>query len=89
MQIEIITATRYSVADFQKKSALGQSLERLVDPTIGVRLVIENKRGLPAVYNDGIAASRAGNILVCMHDDVWIDDYCSPSALSMGLPHTT
>ena len=40
MQIEIITATRYSVANFQKKSALGQSLERLVDPTISVRLVI-------------------------------------------------
>ena len=85
MQIEIITATRYSVADFQKKSALGQSLERLADPTIGVRLVIENKRGLPAVYNDGIAAAGAGNILVFMHDDVWIDDYFFAQRIIDGL----
>lgn len=85
MQIEIITATRYSVADFQKKSALGQSLERLADTNISLRLVVDNKRGLPSVYNDGIAAAGAGNILVFMHDDVWIDDYFFAQRIIDGL----
>src|SRR5450432_4438741 len=85
MQIEIISATRYSLADFQKKSELGQSLERMADPAIGLRLVIENKRGLPAVYNDSIAAAGAGNILVFMHDDVWIDDYFFAQRVIDGL----
>ena len=48
MQIEIIAATRYSVAGFQKNSALGQSVERPADPQIGLRLVIHSKRGLTA-----------------------------------------
>lgn len=85
MQIEIITATRYSVADFQTKSALGQSLERMANPNIGLRLVVGNKRGLPAVYNDGLAAAGADSILVFMHDDVWIDDYFFVQRLLDGL----
>ena len=85
MQIEIITATRYSVADFQTKSALGQSLERMADPSIGLRLMVENKRGLPAVYNDCLAAAGADSILVFMHDDVWIDDYFFAQRLMDGL----
>jgi GT2 family glycosyltransferase len=85
MQIEIIAATRFSVADFQKKSALGLSLERMADPQIGLRLVIENKRGLSAVYNDGLAAAGADSILVFMHDDVWIDDYFFAQRLIDGL----
>jgi GT2 family glycosyltransferase len=85
MQIEIITATRYSVADFQAKSALGQSLQRMADPHISLRLAVENKRGLPAVYNDCLAAAGADNILVFMHDDVWIDDYFFTQRLIDGL----
>jgi GT2 family glycosyltransferase len=85
MQIEIITATRYSLADFQTKSALGQSLERMADPHIALRLIVENKRGLPAVYNDGLAAAGADSILVFMHDDVWIDDYFFAQRLIDGL----
>jgi GT2 family glycosyltransferase len=85
MQIEIITATRYSVADFQIKSALGQSLERMADPHISLRLAVENKRGLPAVYNDSMAAAGADNILVFMHDDVWIDDYFFTRRIIEGL----
>jgi GT2 family glycosyltransferase len=85
MQIEIITATRYSLADFQTKSALGQSLERMADPHIALRLIVENKRGLPAVYNDCMAAAGADNILVFMHDDVWIDDYFFVQRIIAGL----
>lgn len=38
------------------------------------RIGCENQRGLPEVYNERIVASDAGDILVFVHDDVWIDD---------------
>lgn len=74
--IEIITATRLTENDFWNTSALGISLRRLGD---GGRLFacvfFENKRGLSEVYNARIAAVEGGDILVFIHDDVWIDDY--------------
>ncbi len=73
--IEIISATRQTGEAFSKDSALGVSLRRLAfDKDIVARVAFENRTGLPAVYNAGIAAARPGSILVFMHDDVWIED---------------
>jgi len=74
--IEIISATRLSESDFWGKSALGISLRRLAhDDRLTARLAFANRRGLPEIYNTRISAGNSKDILVFIHDDVWIDDY--------------
>jgi len=73
--IEVITATRLSEQDFWNTSALGISLKRI---GYGNNLVLgaafNNKRGLSSLYNDYITADTGNDIIVFIHDDVWIDD---------------
>lgn len=74
--IEIVSATLKSEKDFKEKTALGVSLKRLAfDRRITARVTFQNTAGLPAVYNRAIEAPDAAEILVFIHDDVWIDDY--------------
>lgn len=73
--IDIISATRLSSRDFWAKSALGQSLKRMAnDQRIRARISFCNRKGLPEVYNSRIAAPDRRDMLVFVHDDVWIDD---------------
>lgn len=74
--IEIISATRKPESEFWKGTALGNSLRRLEhDKRLVPHVAFANKRGLPEIYNARIKASGGGDILVFVHDDVWIDDY--------------
>jgi len=72
--IEIVSATRFNAADFAAKSALGQSLARLKDDRLVARIACDNRRGLPELYSAAIADAGAADMVVFMHDDVWIDD---------------
>lgn len=84
--IEIVSATRMSENDFWSKSALGISLRRLAyDSRIFAHIALENKRGLPEIYNERINASDAQPILVFIHDDVWIDDFFFVDRILQGL----
>lgn len=38
-------------------------------------ITFTNQRGLPEIFNERIAAQSSSEILVFIHDDVWIDDY--------------
>ncbi|MEP7157300.1 MAG: glycosyltransferase [Betaproteobacteria bacterium] len=74
--VEIVSATRLSEEEFWERSALGQSLACFAhDPCFATRISFENKRGLPELYNESIRASAAHDILVFVHDDVWLNDY--------------
>lgn len=74
--IEVVSATRRSQESFWKESALGQSLRRLAhDQRLVPRIAFENRRALPAVYNERIEAADPADLLVFVHDDVWLDDY--------------
>ena len=74
--IEIVAATRLLEQEFWNRSALGISLRRLAQDTrLVARIAYANQRGLPEIYNARIAAAGAEDVLVFMHDDVWIDDY--------------
>jgi GT2 family glycosyltransferase len=74
--IEIVSATRHSKTQFWSQTALGTSLKRLqFDNRISARISFENRKGLPDVYNQRLMASDSPDILVFIHDDVWIDDY--------------
>lgn len=74
--IEIVSATRLTEQEFWNRSPLGWSLRRLGrDTRLGARIAFANSRGLPAVYNERITSPDKADILVFIHDDVWIDDY--------------
>lgn len=69
-----VSATRLNEKDFWTKSLLGRSLRpRLNQSTITCRIAFDNTRGLPEVYNEAIREERT-NILVFLHDDVWLED---------------
>lgn len=74
--IEIVSATRLSRDEFLAKSALGISLRRLSrDNRLRGAIAFSNSGGLPAIYNARITAPDGSDVVVFMHDDVWIDDY--------------
>jgi GT2 family glycosyltransferase len=74
--IEIVSATRRAEKNFWEESALGQSLRRLaLDTRLIPHVAYSNSRGLPEIFNARIAAADRSDILVFIHDDVWIDDY--------------
>lgn len=84
--IEIVSATRLSQQEFVEKSALGLSLRRLQgDKRLRATVAFANSRGLPEVYNSRIQAADGREVLVFMHDDVWIDDYFLPERVLEGL----
>ena len=84
--IEIISATRLSEKDFLNNSALGISLDRLSqDRRLIKHIAYNNQRGLPDVFNTRIDAADGHDILVFIHDDVWIDDYFFADRVIVGL----
>ncbi len=73
--IEIVSATRLSESEFWNKAALGISLLRLAKVTrLVANISFENRLGLADVFNARINAEESQDILVFIHDDVWIDD---------------
>lgn len=84
--IDIVSATRLSERDFWNASALGLSLQRLEhDRRFVPRLTFANQRGLPEIYNARIVAGDSAEMLVFIHDDVWIDDYFLANRIIDGL----
>lgn len=74
--IDLVCATRLTSDEFWGRSALGLSLRRMAhDDRLKARVFYENRRGLPALYNERIAAPDAAPVLAFIHDDVWLDDY--------------
>jgi hypothetical protein len=86
VKVEIISATRKSAAEFAARSALGRSLHRLLfDRSLVARVTVENKTGLPELYNGVLATIPDDSIAVFMHDDVWIDDHFFTQRIAEGL----
>lgn len=75
--IKIVAATTFSEADFLQRTPLGLSIQRLqFDKRISIQIRLENQEGLSTIYNDAITSDDDSEILLFIHDDVWIDDYC-------------
>ena len=84
--VEIVSATKLSETEFWNKSALGISLKRLSqDGRFIPHIAFENKLGLPEIFNERIDAPFGPEILVFIHDDVWIDDYAFFDRVLAGL----
>lgn len=73
--IDVVSATRRSRDDFWTHSALGCSLKRFSqDPRIICHIEYENRCGLPEIYNRAIHSDSPADMLVFIHDDVWLED---------------
>jgi GT2 family glycosyltransferase len=82
--VEIVSATRLSREQFAT-SPLGVSLARMErDTRLLPKISYENRRGLSEIYNDRIASSDPADILVFIHDDVWIEDFFFTDRLLEG-----
>jgi len=82
--IEIVSATRGTAREFSK-TALSQSLGRLsYDRRLAFHVTPSNSAGLPHIYNRRIQESFH-DILVFVHDDVWIEDYFLADRVIEGL----
>lgn len=73
--VHVVAATQLPEDAFWRGSALGQSLTYHLarDPRLKPRIAFENKRGLPEIFNAAIEETGDDEILIFMHDDVWLD----------------
>jgi GT2 family glycosyltransferase len=72
--VHIVSATRYSEDDFWLKSALGKSLKLYRSrEDIAIHVHYSNSEGLSSIYNRYIKSSHGSDILVFVHDDVWLE----------------
>jgi GT2 family glycosyltransferase len=84
--IEIVSATRLAANEFWRSTALGVSLQRLAfDPRLSLKVALSNRAGLADVYNLRISPQNQSEVLVFVHDDVWIDDYFLADRVLAGL----
>ena len=85
--VVVISASKLSESAFWAQSALGQSLRRLSQQgeNISVDIAFENSRGLPEIFNAAIRRAKDDDILVFMHDDVWLDEYHFSQTVAEGL----
>jgi hypothetical protein len=73
--IQLICATRMSEEKFWKSSALGQSLASFEpDPKLKTKIYYSNICGLSEIYNKHIDNNSNADILIFVHDDIWLDD---------------
>jgi GT2 family glycosyltransferase len=84
--IEVIGASRLAEQEFWNRSALGISLRRLAhDTRLAAHVAFSNSAGLPEIYNARISADNRAQILLFVHDDVWIDDFFLADRVLAGL----
>lgn len=76
MKLRFVTATRGSLDEFKARSPLVQSLQR-VSQTCELQLDVSanNRAPLAHTFNAAIDKAQTDEVLVFIHDDVWIDDW--------------
>lgn len=74
--LTVVTATRLSLEAFQRVSLLGRSLPRLGElQPLGLKLAHGNTRPLGELYNAAIDQAAPEDVLIFVHDDVYVDDW--------------
>ncbi len=86
-RLVIISATQLTESDFWTQSALGLSIPRLLAQGESIRadIAFNNKIGLPEIFNTAMARAQLDEILVFIHDDVWIDEPQFTQSVVQGL----
>ncbi len=84
--INIVSATRLSQQAFLERAALGRSLVGAYNAfPIRLKLFPENTRSLSECYNNAIDHTGGDDILVFVHDDVFITDFFWMDHLTIAL----
>lgn len=85
VSVLLVSATRGTEEEFLK-SPLGLSLHNLVSrQNLKPAIAVNNKDGLPIVYNSFITEAIRDAFIVFVHDDVWIDDFFLVDRLQAAL----
>jgi GT2 family glycosyltransferase len=85
-KVRLVCATRASREEFFTKTALGRSAFIFRSPFIELTLFPDNKTGLPALYNRVLRAAQSDPaVLIFVHDDVHLCDFCWPIHVLDGL----
>ncbi|HEY8242147.1 MAG TPA: glycosyltransferase [Casimicrobiaceae bacterium] len=76
MKLWFVAATRLAEAAFHRDAPLARSLKRAeaYSPFV-LAAAYENQRPLADVYNRAIDMAKPDDVLVFVHDDVWVDDW--------------
>jgi hypothetical protein len=70
-----VAATRLSESEFWALSPLGLGLQPLLNGhTISAQITFNNSEGLPTIYNRAIHQAKNSELLVFLHDDIWLED---------------
>ena len=86
--VQFVVASKASRDRFLTDTALGSSIGRLSsDPRLSIRLWSSNTRGLSELYNIAIDAPDTREIVVFVHDDIWIEDHFTLDRVIDGLRH--
>lgn len=86
--LQIVVASKAPRDRFLSATALGLSTSRLSqDPRLSIRLWSANTRGLSELYNIAIDAPDTPEIVVFIHDDIWLEDYFTIDRVIEGLRH--
>lgn len=82
----LVSATRHSQTDFERSAWLAASLRRTATAwPLRLRLFANNTQGLPLCYNQAIDEAADDDVLVFVHDDVYLDDWMLGQHLTTAL----
>jgi len=92
--VTVVTATREPADRFVRSTYLGRSLSRFPAETLPKITVRASNGagdsvalGLPEVYNAALAQAQDDEILLFVHDDVYLHDWFLPQRLMEALAH--
>src|SRR5262249_49603614 len=87
--IRVVAATQASEPKFWTHTWLGRSLRRLPRESISVSVFADNRGnracGLGSIYNQFLSPEYRSELLLFVHDDVWIHDLFLPNRLRDAL----
>lgn len=86
-RIHVISATRLNEVEFWERSALGQSLLAWRNHSdVLFHISYENRASLSSVYNPHIHVRNRQDVLLFVHDDVWLetDDWIARIRKGLG-----
>lgn len=90
--LTLVSATRMTESEFWRQSYLGRSLRHwpeVFHPRVAITYenVGPSAIGLPALYNRALDRANDADILVFVHDDVFLHDVRFAELVTLGLDH--
>ncbi len=87
--IKIVCATRSSADIFWLESPMGISIQKLKTTSKRIKwdIFFSNTEAISKIYNRAISRSSSKEILIFVHDDVWLNEHSFVGSVDAGLRH--